>query len=770
MRALPHAKRFPVPGHLRSVSFLLAAAALAAAGIASLPGRAAAADWSPGRAPIRTRWAAKVDPRAPHPEHPRPQMERTEWLTLNGIWELEIVSEKGPPPVGRELPGRILVPFPVESSLSGVGRQAERLWYRRTFQVPPAWSGKRIFLRFGAVDWEAEVFVNGVALGSHRGGYDAFDFDITPALKPAGPQELLVGVYDPTDGGDQPRGKQVRKPGGIFYTPTTGIWQTVWLEPVPEAHIARLWMAPDADRGLLRLHVETSEAGRPLEVRAVARDGAREVGAAGGAPGKEIEVAVEKPRLWSPEDPHLYDLEVLLVDGKAEVDRVRSYFGLRKIEVAPVGGVPRILLNGKPVFQIGFLDQGFWPDGIYTAPSDEALRCDIEMTKKLGMNMIRKHVKVEPERWYAWTDRLGILVWQDMPSGNNSTPEAKRQFEVELEEMVRERWNHPSVILWVVFNEGWGQFDTERLVEKVKSLDPTRLVNNASGWTDRKVGDVHDIHAYPGPAAPPAEPRRAAVLGEFGGLGLKIDGHTWEEKTWGYQGMADREHLTRRYVELLSRVWGLAREAGLSAAVYTQTTDVETECNGLLTYDREILKPDLDAVARANRGDVPAYIVDEIVPTSRKKGLEWRYALEAPPESWMRPGFDDARWKVGRGGFGTRGTPGAIVRTEWRTGEIWLRREFDLKAVPEGSLVFLAHHDEDVEIYLNGVLAAKATGYTTDYEELPMTPDGRAALKLGKNLIAVRCRQTAGGQYIDVGIAAVREEPRAGEKAAPAPR
>lgn len=755
----PQRKRRAFPEPLRGLSSLLLAAALAAP--------AAAAEWTPARAPIPTRWAAKVDPRAPHPEHPRPQMERAEWLNLNGLWQLEIASEKGPPPAGKELALKILVPFPVESSLSGVGRQAERLWYRRTFEVPAAWAGKRIFLRFGAVDWEAEAFVNGVAVGSHRGGYDAFDFDITAALKPSGPQEIIVRVYDPTDAGDQPRGKQVRKPGGIFYTPATGIWQTVWLEAVPEAHVAGLRMAPDADRGLLRLRVEASEAGRSLEVRAVARDGARGVGAARGAPGAEIELAVERARLWSPEDPHLYDLEVELVDRGAVVDRVRSYFGLRKVEVRPVDGVPRILLNGKAVFQMGFLDQGFWPDGVYTAPTDEALRYDIEMTKKLGMNMIRKHVKVEPERWYAWADRLGILVWQDMPSGNNATPEAKRQFEVELEEMVRERGNHPSVILWVVFNEGWGQFDTERLVENVKRLDPTRLVSNASGWTDRKVGDVIDIHAYPGPAAPPVEPRRAAVLGEFGGLGLKIDGHTWEEKTWGYQGMADRDHLTRRYVQLLSRVWGLAREAGLCSAVYTQTTDVETECNGLLTYDREILKPDLEAVARANRGDVPVYIVDEIVPTSRKEGLEWRYALEAPPEGWTLPGFDDSRWKVGRGGFGTRGTPGAIVRTEWRTGEIWLRRHFDWETAPEGNLAFLAHHDEDVEVYLNGVLAARATGYTTDYEELPMTAEGRAALKRGKNLIAVRCRQTAGGQYIDVGIARIREERRGGEGPGP---
>jgi hypothetical protein len=399
------------------------------------------------------------------------------------------------------------------------------------------------------------------------------------------------------------------------------------------------------------------------------------------------------------------------------------------------------------------------------------------MTRKLGMNLARKHVKVEPDRWYYWADKLGLLVWQDMPSGNNGvrqkkdaagkpiplTPEEeqraaepKKQFETELRRLIEGRRNHPSIIMWVVFNEGWGQHDTERHVEWVKKMDPSRLVNNASGWADKGVGDVNDVHSYPNPKCPPLEEKRAAVLGEFGGLGLAIEGHTWKKEHWGYRGMADQDELTRTYEKLLQKAHELKESAGLCAAVYTQTTDCEVECNGLLTYDRAIVKPDLDRVAAANRGDFskvpPPPVSKTVVPTSEEQGLEWRYTVDRPADNWMKTDFDDSKWKTGPGGFGTAGTPGAVVRTGWKTADIWLRREFTLPDARYASLHFRVHHDEDVEIYINGVLAGKFKDYLSEYEERPMTPEGRAALKPGKNILAVHCTQTKGGQYIDVGL------------------
>jgi len=570
----------------------------------SQAGAGAAEAWKPAAGPLMTRWAKDVSPDKAHPEYPRPQMVRADWQNLNGLWQLDLGKADDSLPAGKDLPMQILVPFPVESALSGVMQRADRLWYRRTFQVPEKWQGQRVLLHFQAVDWESAVYVNGKPLGEHRGGYDAFSFDITDALKPAGDQELIVKVFDPTNAGSQPRGKQVNNPGGIMYTPTTGIWQTVWLEPVPAARIGRLLLTPELDGSCLKLTVEGVDAAN-CTVQAAARDGQTDVAQATGGVGAEIKLAIPKDKLktWSPNAPFLYDLTVTLKQGDRVVDQVQSYFGMRKIDLGKdEQGKLRMRLNNEFVFQIGPLDQGFWPDGLYTAPTDEALRYDIEVTRKLGFNMTRKHVKIEPDRWYYWCDKLGLMVWQDMPSGDNKTPEAKVQFETELHRLVEGFRNHPSIIMWVVFNEGWGQHDTPRYVETVKKWDPSRLVNNASGWSDAKVGDVLDIHAYPGPAAPPPQPDRAGVLGEFGGLGLGVDGHTWTKKTWGYEGTASSADLTRRYEQLLQRVHGFRNSHALSAAVYTQITDVETECNGLMTYDRAVIKVDADKAAAANRG------------------------------------------------------------------------------------------------------------------------------------------------------------------------
>jgi len=432
-------------------------------------------------------------------------------------------------------------------------------------------------------------------------------------------------------------------------------------------------------------------------------------------------------------------------------------------------GVTRIFLNNKPLFQFGPLDQGWWPDGLYTAPTDEALRYDIEVLKKLGCNMLRKHVKVEPARLYYWCDKLGLLVWQDMPNGDRHiggrdsdlerSDESAEQFELELKRVIEAFRNHPCIIMWVPFNEGWGQYDTSRIVDFIKELDPTRLVNNTSGWADRGVGDVHDIHRYPGPAAPPTEEDRAAVLGEFGGLGLPVKGHTWrDEKSWSYRGYKTREELTDAYLALIENLRSLIG-GGLCAGVYTQTTDVEIEINGLMTYDRAMIKMDVEKAAAANRRlYLPPPVVKTIVPTSQRQKQSWRYTTSEPRIGWYRTGFLDSAWQEGKGGFGTEKTPGAVVGTVWNSSGIWLRRTFELKDKALSRPQLLIHHDEDAEVYINGLLVAKLEGYTSSYVQVRLDEKARKALRVGSNCLAVHCTQTTGGQYIDVGLVDVKEQ------------
>jgi len=493
--------------------------ALAFAFLALAPQGEGATDWKPAKGPLATRWAADVKPDRVLPEYPRPQLVRSEWLNLNGIWEYAIRPREEARP--ENFDGRILVPFPVESALSGVMKPVKpehRLWYRRTFELPARGEAGRWLLHFGAVDWDTTVMVNGKAVGEHRGGFDPFTFDITEAIVAGKPQELIVSVWDPTDQGSQPRGKQVLKPGGIMYTANTGIWQTVWLEPVPETRVDTLRIVPDIDAGEIRVTPTVVGPRATGEVSVTGLEGHRPIGTATGSAGSAIAIKVPDAKLWAPDHPFLYGLK-----ARTGNDEVRSYFGMRKIAMSKdEHGVNRLMLNGKSVFQLGPLDQGWWPDGLYTAPTDEALKFDIEITRKLGFNMIRKHVKVEPERWYYWCDTLGILVWQDMPSGDNKDDASKVQFMVELERLIDARENHPSIIMWVPFNEGWGQHDTPRYVDWIKRRDPSRLVNNASGWTDTHTGDLSDVHVYPGPGMPATEPGRVAVLGEFGGLGLPL--------------------------------------------------------------------------------------------------------------------------------------------------------------------------------------------------------------------------------------------------------
>jgi len=727
------------------------------------------AAWQPAVGPLQTRWAKDVKPEHTLPEYPRPQMVRKDWLNLNGLWDIAITQKDAAQPTSYSQ--QILVPFAVESALSGVMKSVtenDRIWYHRSFELPRKWYGHVVLLHFGAVDFDATVFVNGKEVGKHRGGYDEFTVDITEALKPTGVNELVVSVWDPTDAGTQPRGKQVRKPHSIWYTPTSGIWQTVWLEPVNAAYIKYIKITPDVNAGSVTIDATTTAHLGEYSMDVTVHDGIKAVSEASETAGSRITLPVKKARLWSPEDPHLYTATVSLKLGHRSIDKVETYFGMRKISLGKdAKGFTRMLLNNKPYFQFGPLDQGFWPDGIYTAPTDEALRYDIEMTKKLGFNLARKHVKVEPDRWYYWCDKLGLLVWQDMPSGEKyigpkdpditRSPESGKEFEDELHALIHNRRNHPCIVMWVPYNEGWGQWDTARIVEKIRKQDPTRLVDNTSGWSDRGVGDVNDMHKYPGPGSPEPEQKRAIVLGEFGGLGLPVRGHTWQsEKNWGYRSFTNAETLTTAYIDLVAKLFPLIEEKGLSAAVYTQTTDVEIEVNGLMTYDRALVKMDLKRISAANRGKVPRIAkVTEVVPTALSEKVTWRYTMEQPSKDWLKSDFDASGWKQGTGGFGTRGTPGAVVRTEWSTGDIWLRREFAWPNAHSSNLRLLMHHDEDAEVYLNGVLAANVPGFTADYEKFDLAPEAKASLKPAGNVLAVHCHQTTGGQYIDAGIATV---------------
>lgn len=576
-------------------------------GLADRAGEAIGDFWTSGdnrsEHQLKTRWAKEVGPDNALPEYPRPQLKRDQWQNLNGTWQFAGAEKGEAPPVGKgkKLKEKILVPYPVESQLSGVKRHEERMWYKRTFSVPKGWkvgSGKRLRLNFDAVDWQATVYVNGKRVAGHKGGYDRFTVDVTDALKPGGPQEIVVGVYDPTDsasGENPPVGKQRLSPEGIWYTPSSGIWQTVWMEPVAADHTTDVKTTPDVAGESVAVTARGVRDGVP--VTAVAYDGKKEVGRATGKGAEAFDVPVPDPHLWSPDDPHLYTLKVTVGKGAA-ADRAESYFGMRTVEVKTVDGKQRTVLNGEPVFSMATLDQGFWPEGLHTAPTDEALAYDLKAHKEMGFNSVRKHIKVEPDRWFYHADKLGLLVWQDMPSmRSDRDPDAaaRTQFEHEMKEMIEQHDSHPSVVMWVTFNEGWGQYDQARIADYAKGLDPTRLVNNMSGHNccgavDGGNGDISDAHGYPSAQLPAADGKRALVSGEYGGLGLAVPGHAWPVRHT-YVGV-EKEKYTDEYLTKLKEIEQFAACEGSNGAVYTQITDLEGELNGLLTYDREVTKPD----------------------------------------------------------------------------------------------------------------------------------------------------------------------------------
>jgi hypothetical protein len=739
-------------------------------------GSAFAADWKPAPSPLMTKWGKAVTPENAWKDYPRPQLVRKDWLNLNGLWDYAIVPQRSGQPEAWD--GKILVPFCPESALSGVGKEVggkNAIWYRRSFTLPEGWKYKRTLIHFGAVDWSSTVFLNGKERGVHKGGSDPFTYDLTDGLKP-GENELVVRAWDPTDEGSQPRGKQKTKPEGIWYTPVTGIWQTVWMEPVgQDAYIRAVRITPDVAKGEVEFVVDVVDGWGTGGLVLIGDKGIKV--RANGKPGQPIRLKVENPKLWTPDSPHLYNIEIAFAGnngGSALSDVVSTYFAMRSITAAKdEKGIMRMMLNGKSVFQVGPLDQGWWPDGLLTPPSEEAMRYDLEVLKKLGFNMLRKHIKVEPARYYYDCDKLGLLVWQDMPSGANRNqfvqPDAKddakfgdgdkKQFLVELKAMIDHLRGFPCIVVWVPFNEGWGQHDTNDVLKWVKEYDPTRLVDGPSGWADRGYGDMKDMHNYPGPSMFPPMPDRASVLGEFGGLGLPLKGHLWKETdNWGYRTFKTTDELRTNYQTLMRKLHPLIGK-GLSAAVYTQTTDVEVEVNGLMTYDREIIKLDVAETAKWHKALFgPAPESRELVPTSEKIAQKWRFSITKPSDGWEKAEFDAASWTEAEGGFGTKGTPGAVVRTEWKTANIWVRRSFELKELPKGEVFLRMHHDEDAEVYINGVLAVKAGGWTSEYNEFPLTAEGRKALKSGTNVIAIHVLQKTGGQYIDAGLVEVIEK------------
>lgn len=577
------------------------------------------AQWKPVEGRISTQWSEQVNPDNVLPEYPRPIMERTEWKNLNGLWDYAIIEK------GKHTPsvfdGKILVPFAVESSLSGVGKTVgaeKELVYRRSFDVPSSWKGKRVLLHFGAVDWKTDVWVNDVKVGSHTGGFTPFSFDITEALQGKN-NTLQVKVWDPTDKGYQPRGKQVSRPEGIWYTPVTGIWQTVWLEPVSESYIQDLRITPDIDNSLLSLKALVKDATSKDLVEVKVFDGQQLVAQGKSINGECVQVAMpENAKLWSPESPFLYTLKVSLKQNGKLVDEVSSYAAMQKYSSKrDANGIVRLELNNKPLFQFGPLNQGWWPDGLYTAPTDEALLYDIQKTKDFGFNMIRKHIKVEPARWYTYCDKLGIIVWQDMPSGDRNPEWQNRKYfegtemkrSAESEACYRKEWkeimdalySYPCIGTWIPFNEAWGQFKTPEIVEWTKQYDPTRLVNPASGGNHYTCGDMLDLHNYPAPELYLYDAQRATVLGEYGGIGWVVQGHIWEpDRNWGYIQFNSSKEVTDEYVKYAEKLYDLIPR-GFSAAVYTQTTDVEVEVNGLMTYDRKVIKLDEKRVREINR-------------------------------------------------------------------------------------------------------------------------------------------------------------------------
>ena len=761
---------------------------IACAGCALVLALAVRAEWKPAESTLMTEWGAKVTPANAWREYPRPQLVRPEWTNLNGLWKYAVTPKAADAARRPDTwDGEILVPFALEAPLSGVGRQLksdELLWYTRKIKVEKK-GGERILLHFGGVDFRAQVFIGHAEVTDvpHEGGLVPFTLDITPYVED-GENDLTLAVWDPTTDFVGATGKQVFNPGGCMYTRMSGIWQTVWMERVPATHITGYRTSGvDLAAGTVKLTVDGEEtpADRKAGVKgvAVATLGGKEVAKAEFVFGETVTLKLPKPvRAWSPDSPALYGLK--LAYGK---DAATGYFAMRTFEKRrDVTGTLRFFLNGEPCFIQGPLDQGWWPDGLLTPPSEEAMKFDIRTLKDLGFNMMRKHIKVEPARYYWLCDTLGMMVVQDMASGAGDVVKRYGCYRMELKDMVDALRVFPSIVMWCPYNEGWGQpgeFLTHCTLDWVRRYDPDRLVNGPSGWNDFEGGggkgsNVHkpageceaadsvDRHIYRGPGMLPVNDRRVSFLGEFGGLGHPVEGHLWNpasKQNWGYGGTKDtatREGLQKAYLGLIDRLAGLARR-GLGGSVYTQTTDVELEMNGFLTYDRKVLKFDKQVLRKAHEAVYAAAekaakwksVRTDVFP----RNSEWAWTAEKPAEGWNGAAFDDSAWARGKGMFGAN--VGALpFATRWTGKELWLRRAFTVKNVESAdAVIFDMFHDEDTEVYVNGVQVFSVTGYNTDYEPFELKLDAfRKALKSGENVIAVHVTQTEGGQGFDAAL------------------
>lgn len=719
--------------------------------------------YEPVKGKLMTKWGEAVTPDNVWSEYPRPQLKRKDWKNLNGIWDYAILSEELKRPATFQ--GEILVPFAVESALSGVGKSLmpnQKIWYRRTFELPEDWSGQNIILHFQAVDWETMVWLNGTLVGTHKGGSNAFSFDITNYLN-KDEQEIIVSVWDPTDTDSQARGKQVLDPGGIWYTPVSGIWQTVWLEPVNKVSIKSLYSVSDIDNGQVILHTEMLglDGNETLEVKVF--DGDNVVIDKSFSASEEIILDIPEPKLWSPESPKLYGLEVSLFSNNLVYDEVDSYFAMRKISmVKDELGFQRIQLNNKTLFQYGTLDQGWWPDGLLTPPSAKAMKYDMEVLKEMGFNMLRKHIKVEPWLYYYYADSLGIIVWQDMVSGFETKRKSEQhvnwnakydwdrphesalQWEYELKIMIDQLRFFPSIVTWVIFNEGWGQYDTKRIVDWCMEYDKSRLINGVSGWTDRNCGHMIDVHQYPGPGMEPAEqnPNRAVVLGEFGGLGLPVKNHQWDTsiRNWGYRTYHTEAELIKEYTKLIHSLKPL-KYNGLSAAVYTQTTDVEGEVNGLITYDRKVVKidPSLLRILHFPLYGGETRKIKKIVEDSEVLSRQIYFSNENLKGNWYKdPDFDS---------FEMVNAPVIMRQGE----EAYSVSRFIINEFPAGIYLHIQSFG-DVKVYLNGKLIVdKRIIGRRHYEDINIS-EFIPYLKKGENILSIKSGSYEQDSEFDYGL------------------
>jgi hypothetical protein len=721
-------------------------------------------EWKPVSGNIMTQWAGEITPENAWKEYPRPQMVRKEWKNLNGLWDFTISNGIDNSPSQRYT-RKILVPFCVESALSGIKEPvtgSQEMMYRRYFTIPETWKGKRILLHFEAVDYVSKIWIDGKFVGDHKGGYDSFRFDITDALNTSDNHEISMVIWDPSNTGSQPVGKQTLL--GLSkgnYTPTSGIWQTVWMEPVAEISIQSLRILPDIDLQTLTVDVILKGWGYDHQIKVRALEKGVEIASAEGVAGKPVTLNIKNPKLWSPDSPYLYDLKVSLSGGGKTIDEVESYFGMRKISMArDAAGFMSIHLNNKEVFQLGPLDQGYWPDGLLTPPSDQALIYDIEYLKKVGCNMDRVHVKVQPARFYYHCDRLGLLVWQDMISPNPAVRRSEagdaKSWEREWEAIIDQLYSHPSIVQWIVFNESWGQYDTERMTDWTKRKDPSRLVTNASGWIDRNVGDIRDFHdytVYPSMGWVPKNYPRAMVLGEGGGHELPIKDHLWKadlkiperidrEGDLIREVMTSPEVLDERYDLWLDNL-ALLRNYGLKAVVFTQISDVENEVNGWLTYDRKMSKIPVERLAsihsklfkpNTSKGKFT-------IPLSMNLPQKWMYSFSEPSADWYKKG-NQGKWETGNGPFGEKQINVPDVNTLWETNNLYLQKDFNLSSLPS-KLAVVTYNSGLTSVYINGEFVIQINNLRrwdpeVKVSEITLPEKAARLLKKGNNHIAVK--------------------------------